>query len=83
MLISSIPISTFDVGHLSVTLLLTSKFSMKLLWKLFNFNNDSRFFLTFLSIESNYYNLFLICCAPFWTLTVTLLEIFQGNKKKA
>lgn len=53
MLISSIPISTFDVGHLSVTLLLTSKFSMKLLWKLFNFNNDSRFLLTFLSTEYN------------------------------
>lgn len=64
MLISSIPISTFDVGHLSVTLLLTSKFSMKLLWKLFNFNNDSRFLLTFLSTEYNYYNLFwfeLLC----------------------
>lgn len=64
MLISSIPISTFDVGHLSVTLLLTSKFSMKLLWKLFNFNNDSRFLLTFLSNEYNYYNLFwfeLLC----------------------
>lgn len=64
MLISSIPISTFDVGHLSVTLLLTSKFSMKLLWKLFNFNNDSRVLLTFLSTEYNYYNLFwfeLLC----------------------
>lgn len=64
MLISSIPISTFDVGHLSVTLLLTSKFSMKLLWKLFNFNSDSRFLLTFLSTEYNYYNLFwfeLLC----------------------
>lgn len=74
MLISSIPISTFDVGHLSVTLLLTSKFSMKLLWKLFNFNNDSRFFLTFLSTEYNYYNLFFDLLCSFLDLNRNIIR---------